>query len=243
LIQELLAAKADLIYTITTPVTSLAKKLTAGTETPVVFGPVMSSVDAGLVADLHSPDNTLTGVQVRGSAEKSLYYLKEIKPDLKNIYVPFHVGNGPALVCMRDLEKAAQKLGVRILSEDVRNEEELMASLDKIPAEAEAIWLSNSHLVVSFVAEIVEAGNRLKIPVASPVNQLSDGILVSYAPNHLLIGKQTSRLADKLLRGVKPANLPIETAEFFLGINLKAAHTLGLEVPQHMLNQANFIVR
>jgi len=243
LIGELVAGKVDLIYTITTPATRLASKLTAGTEIPIVFGPMMSPLDSGLVTDLFSPDNTITGVRVRGSVEKSLYYLKEIKPDLKNIYVPFHVGNSPARVCMHDLRKAARKFGVQILSENVHDKEEVVRALGRIPAEAEAIWLSHSHLLVSLVAEFVKAGNRLKIPIASPVNQLSDGVLVNYASTSSTIGRQVSRLADKLLRGAKPASLPIETAEFFLGINLKVADFLGLEVPQYLVNQADSIIR
>jgi len=98
-------------------------------------------------------------------------------------------------------------------------------------------------MLVALITEVVEAGNRFKIPVVAPLQQLSNGILLNFAPTSETIGRQLSRLADKLLRGVKPASLPIETAEFFLGINLKVADTLGIEVPQYLINQADYIIR
>ena len=241
LIQELIDKKVDLIYTITTPATKAAMKLTEGTDIPILFGPMMSPIKAGLVKELYSPDNTVTGVRVRGSTEKALAYLMEIKPNLKAVFVPFHVNNGPAKVSVSDLKKAAKKLGVTVLTKNVSNAQELLAAMNNIPSQAGAVWVTHSHLIVANVVKIAEIANQSNIPVASPVNQLSKGVLVTYSAQHEAIGEQVSRLADKLLRGVKPQSLPIETAEFFLGINLKVADQLGLEVPSYLKDQADYI--
>lgn len=242
-VSELISQEVDLIYTITTPATKAAQNMTKTTQTPVLFGPMMSPVSAGLVTELYSPHNTITGVQVRGGTEKTVFFLMKFKPQLKNIYVPFHVGNEPAKVGLADLKKSADKFGLQVLTADFHNAEELEAVLRNIPVEAESIWLSNSHLAVAMAPEIVATANKRKIPVASPLDQSATGVLVTYAPRHAKIGEQISRLADKLLQGVKISSLPIETADFYLTINLKTAKVLGLDPPVDLLNQADFIIR
>lgn len=243
LLNKLVSEKVDLIYTITTPATKAAMKITEGSNIPLLFGPVMAPVASGIVPALHHQDNRITGVQVRGSTEKTLAYLIEILPNLKNIYVLFNSDSGPSKISLKDLKKAAKILGVNILAKNVHNKEELMTSLGQTPSETGAIWIPPSRLIIANIEAIISTANKLKIPTVSPVGQVHNGPIVTYSPKHAELGKQISRLADKLLRGIKPSSLPIETAEFFLGINIKTADVLGIDIPKHLLNQADFIIR
>lgn len=243
-IEGMLAGKVDLIYSLTTPATRKVKAVLAGTNVPGVFGPVHDPVSSGLVNSLANPGGQLTGVKVRGSTPKALEWLRAIVPDVKVIYVPFHVTDDAACQTVDDLRETASKFNIRLITENVTNEKELETALMKIPHNADAIWMTCSHLLFSNVDKIVKAAAARKIPTASSTHSpYKSGILISYGENDFHIGEDVSRLADKLLKGASPAQVPVETAEFFLGINLQTARTLGIKVPPEVIRQADFLVR
>jgi putative ABC transport system substrate-binding protein len=243
-IREMLAGKVDLIYSLTTPATRKLKKAIAGTDVSGVFGPVFDPVASGLVESLSSPGGQITGVKVRGSTAKALEWLLAIVPDVKRIFIPFHSTDKAASQTVEDLQETALKFDIELVTEDVTKAEELEKALTKIPDDTDALWLTCSHLLFSNVHKIVQAAAARKIPVASSTHSRQrSGILVAYGENDTRLGEQVSRLADKLLKGVHPENVPVENAEYFLVINLPAARNIGIEVPDSVLKQADFIVR
>ena len=90
---------------------------------------------------------------------------------------------------------------------------------------------------------IVASASALNKPVISPSSQHNKGVMLTYGVSKNMIGKQASRMTDKLLKGISPSVIPIETAEFFIGLNVKTAKKIGVSIPTHILNQAEFIVR
>lgn len=243
-IKGMLANNVDLIYSLTTPATKKVKAALAGTNVPAVFGPVHDPVSSGLVNSLADPGARLTGIKVRGSTPKALEWLRAIVPAVKVIYVPFHITDDAACQTVDDLQETAAKFNIQLVTKNVTNEKELETALMNIPHNADAIWMTCSNLLFSNVDKIVKAASARKIPTASSTHSpYRSGILISYGENDFHLGEDVSRLADKLLKGASPAQVPVETAEFFLGINLQTARILGIKVPPEVLKQADFLVR
>ncbi len=243
-IHELLDQKVDLIYSLSTPASRKLKKALKGTDTPGVFGPVFDPVSSGIVESQASPGGQMTGVKVRGSSAKALEWLLAIAPDVKRIFIPFHITDKAACQTVEDLQNTVSKFDIELVTEDVTTSAELEKALTRIPADADALWLTCSHLLMSNVEKIVKAAAERNIPTASSTHsRLSSGILVTYGENDQLLGEQISRLADKVLKGADPKTVPVENVEYILVINLQTAAKLGIKVPEIVLKQADHIVR
>ena len=233
----------DLLYTTTTPVTLKAKKIFAGSKIPILFAPVFSPVDAGLVDAKTRCGDNITGVMVRGSTEKTLGYLLECMPELKTIFVPYHQHELPARLNLKDLQKEADRFGITILTANIKNKNDINNVLQNIPKETDCLWVTHSSLIVNNADAIINAAAKRNLPVASPTAQAQKGALLSYAPTAKSMGKQASKIAAKILRGADASLIPAETAEYFLGINLKTANALGIDIRDDLLRQADFIER
>lgn len=107
----------------------------------------------------------------------------------------------------------------------------------------EAIFVPRDSLIGSYISEFVELATKLKIPLSAPNSQQAEeGDLYSYGHKHIKIGGQASRLADQILKGLSPSDLPVETARSFLDINLKMAKAIDLDIPDYLLRQADMII-
>jgi putative ABC transport system substrate-binding protein len=114
-----------------------------------------------------------------------------------------------------------------------------------IPREADAIFLLPDSVVNTRVMDLYKIANELKLPTSGPnVRTVNDGALTAYGVDlSVAARKQAARLASQIFQGAKPADLPVETAEFFSAINLKTAKTIGLDISDAILRQANIIIR
>jgi putative ABC transport system substrate-binding protein len=243
-LREVLSRKPDMLFACTGPAARRAKKLTAETTVPIVFAPVYYPVKSGLVESLSLPGPNITGIQIGGSAANALQWLLEIDPRVKRIYVPFDTTQDVASkYSLEDLEEGAGKLGVELVVSKVSTAEELFVALKAIPRDVHAVWLLNSPLLVSNVTEYVKAANRRRLPTASSASQSGAGILITYGQESFRTGEQASFLAHKILSGTRASDLPVETSDFFLGINLQTAKAVGLEIPESILQQAHFLNR
>lgn len=242
-INAMIAANVDLLYCITTPVTKKVKSALAGTKIPAVFGPVFDPVSGGIVESLARPGGLVTGVKVRGSSSKALEWFLSFVPGARRIFIPFHVTDTAAAGTVQDLEESAANFNIEFVKEEFTTVEELEKVLMRIPEDIDAIWLTSSHIIVGNIPKIVRAAVARNIPVAASISRIEEGILVSYGANHKLLSKQVARLADKLLKGASPATTPVETAEFYLGINMKTARNLGIRISDADLKKADYIFR
>jgi len=242
-IKDMVKKKVDLIFTMTTPAARMAKKHTEGTNIPVVFA-MYDAVSSDVAKSLITPGGNLTGIQFRGSTEKSLEWLLAVVPRAKNIFVPIAFDTGAAKLSLEDLKQAAAKLNLKLTISEVATVEELNASLSSMPKNTDAIFMLHTWLVGSHLDAIIDKAIERKIPVISAGHvSYDDGVVMSYGPLDNFSGAQAVRLADNILHGTPPRDLPVETASFYLGINLKTAKAIGLEIPNDVLQQADFIIR
>ena len=239
----LIAKKVDLLFTMSTPITKKALKATEGKGIPIVFTPVYNVVGSGLVENLLNHNKNITGVQVRGSTPKTLEWLLTISPKVQNLLVPINEADPAAGFGLMDLREAAEKLGVRLLVAKVSSTEELAAVLEHPPEEMDAIWILHGNYMVPRLHLYIEAATRYQVPLASPTAQYKQGVMITYGQRYERTGGQAGRLAHKVLHGVSPKDLPIETADFFLGLNLETAELAGVSISNDVLRQAEDIVR
>jgi putative ABC transport system substrate-binding protein len=243
--QSLVAAGVDLILAITTPATQAAQKATAGTDIPVVFVPVTDPVGVGLVDSLKQPGGNITGITFGAQEARRLEWLVQMVPTIEQIYVPYNPEDQSPVLALEAASEVAPKLGVELITRQVCNPEEVIAAIENIPEEADAIFLLPDSLISTRIFDFIKAAIELQLPTSGANVEIvkTGGALTSYGMEQISSGKQAARLADQIFQGIKPADLPVETAEFYLAINLKTAEAIGLDIPDEILLQADIIVR
>ncbi|MBI5631945.1 MAG: hypothetical protein HZA15_00465 [Nitrospirae bacterium] len=197
-----------------------------------------------IATNLRNPGGNIIGVQTIGSIEKALEWHTLALPTVKKILVPYNQSDMSASGGLEDLEKAAEKLGITLVTRRVESPAELRAVFANIPPGTGAIWLVPSNFLDSHYQLFVEASKTHKLPVATSTAVFSSiNPFLSYSPDLEAMGKQASRIVGKILKGIHPGDIPIEQAEFFLKINMAVAHELGIAVPEEILRQADAIIR
>jgi putative ABC transport system substrate-binding protein len=242
-LKDMAAKHVDLIFTMTTPAAKMAKQITEGTNIPVVFI-MYDAVRSGVVKNLTGPGGNMTGVQLRGSTQKSLEFLRTIVPNAKHLFVPVKFDTGGALHNLEDLRKDAAKFNIEVMASEVTTVEDLRASMSSLPKDTDAIFLLHSWLVGSNMNIVIDNAIKRKVPVFSAGHvDYKNGVVLSYGPTDDRSGLQAARLAHNILHNsALPSHLPVATADFLLGINLKTAKAMGLEIPNDILQQADFII-
>lgn len=243
--ESLAASNADLILSVTTPAAGAVKQATAGMGLPVVFVVVTDPAGAGIVESMQQPGGNITGVAFGIQEERRLEWLIRIAPGIRRIYVPFNPKDQSPVLALKMVSDAAAKLGVDLITREVHNPEMLDDAVMNIPAEADAVFLLPDSLVATRFSDMAAASVKRRLPTS--VSNISSvkgyPVLTAFGFDQQLYGKQAARLADQILKGVRPADLPVEMAEFFLAINLKTAKEIGLTIPDEILRQADIIVR
>jgi putative ABC transport system substrate-binding protein len=245
LIAELIAAKVDVIVTAGTPAALAVKKAT--TSIPCVMVAVGDPVGTGLVQSLASPGGNLTGLtSIAPELEgKRLELLRDVVPGLSQVAVLWNPGNAYMNETIKEVQAAAKALRMKVLSLAVRGPEELEPTFAAIDAArpgalnvlADRLFLHNRARIMSFAAQ-------RRLPGMHAYRELVEaGGLMSYGPSYAHMHRQATTYVDKILKGGKPADLPVERpAKFELVINLKTASALGLTVPLTLQAQADEVI-
>ena len=242
-LQSLINEKVDLILSITTPATKKAKLMTVGTGIPVVFAPVFDPVQSGIIQSLVNPGGNLTGIKVGGNSGKALEWLLKISPHIKIISVPFNSNNKATVHSLKDLQKAADKIGVTLAVHEVSNKKELELLFKNLPHGVDALWLLNSYFLGKYTEMFVDTAIRYRLPLGSSTSQVDSGVMVTYGQNAFRTGELAAGLAHEIFQGRSPAGLPAEITDFFLGINLKTADAIGIDISDDILHVADTIIR
>lgn len=243
--QGLVKAKVNLILAITTSATKAAQKATSGTDIAVVFIPVTDPVGAGVVASLTNPGGNITGVTPSAQEGKRLEWLLQVAPKIKQIYIVYNPKDQSPVLALKTVSETAAKLGVELITREVSTTEEAMLAVKNTPKEADAIFFLPDSVVNARAVDIYKMATDLKLPTSGPnMATVNDGVLTAYSVDLTVAARQqAARLADQILQGAKPADLPVETARLFAAINLKTAQAIGLDIPDDILRQANIIIR
>jgi putative ABC transport system substrate-binding protein len=242
-IQGMLTQEVDLLFTLGTLPTIRAKQAIEDSHVPVVFAPVIDPVGQGIVESLRSPGGNVTGVQRGNTIPKSLEWLLVLAPGTTHVYVPYHPDDEVSVASITSLREAATALKVELILDEVNSPEEVTSAIQTLTKDTVIFFVPMPSLESS-VNDFVEAAIEREIATTSlQPYHLETGVLVINDIDPFSVGKQAARLANQVLQGVTPADLPVETAEIFLGINLKTAQAIDLYIPDEVLEQADTIIR
>lgn len=242
MIATLLRQQVDLIYVASTPATQAVKQATR--TIPVVFAPVNDPVKAGIVASLKAPGGNLTGIRLPVGDALRLERLQRAVPSARVIWLPYSANDASANESLAQARDAAGLLQLELRPLPLHSPAEIDAALAAVPPDIDAIYLPRDSTIESRIADFVAVAQARRLPLCAPsLTQVEAGALISYGFVHREIGRQAARLADQVLRGIPPGELPVETAQNYLAINLHTAREISIEIPVDMLRQADILVR
>jgi len=242
---EYVDQKVDVIVTAATPPTAAAKRATSGI--PIVFAAVGDPVGAGLVASLARPGGNVTGMSLQqtDTAGKRLELLREVIPGLHRLAILAHSGNASAMLDMREAQETAKTAGLETVTSEISRPEDILSAFESFKGRVEALYVCNDPLAITNRLRIITSALDARLPAIFDGREyIEAGGLMSYGPSFADLYGRSANFVDKILRGAKPADLPVEQpTKFELFINLKTAKTLGLTIPQTLLLRADELIR
>lgn len=243
--QGLVTSEVDLILCITTPAAAAVKEATVASDIPVVFTVVINPVEAGIVASAERPGGHITGVESSLGEGVKLEWLTKISPDVKRVFVPYNPDDASGKLALAQLAQVAPKLGLELVTSETRTAEEVTAAIDNIPVDVDALFMVTDSINAARRSDWGKAALAHQLPLAVPPGgePTEEGALFTFGFSPFAVGTQAARLVDQILKGTSPADLPVETPELFLSINLKTAQAIGLDIPDEILRQAATIIR
>lgn len=240
----LTAKNPDLIYACPTPGALAAKKATQDKKIPVLFGPVNDPVVAGIVKEYQHPGGNITGVMLPESEGRRLQWLTEIVPGVKTILLPYNPNDKSSTLSFQNIQDAAATLHLKVVVKEVRTPAEIDTLLAQFPEGIDAIVMTRDGMIMTKVKEFAALAIKRKLPITGQrLEMTQNGALFSYGFDGFEVGRQVSRLAELIIKGKSPGDLPVETAQDFLAINLKTAAALGRTIDDHILRQARHVIR
>jgi putative ABC transport system substrate-binding protein len=244
---ELAQRPVDVIVTITTPAALAAKSATP--TIPIVMAGSATPVELGLIASLGRPGGNVTGVTNNpgpGFAGKWLQLLKEAAPKISRVVAIHNMSILPDARGFSEMQAAAPTLALSVLSADVRTPQDFDRAFPAVTRErADALIVAPNTLNGAYTKLIVDFATQHRLPTMfGNGDSVRAGGLMSYWANWEELRRRAARYVDKILKGAKPADLPVEEpSKFKLVINLKTAQALGLTIPQSVLIQADEVIQ
>ena len=243
---ELVGLKPDVLVAVTTNAVQAAKQAT--TTIPIVFMGVTDPVTTGLVDSLAQPGGNITGITNMAAilTSKRLEFFKDTLPQLARLAVlwdPHAPGSVPQWHASHE---PAQALGLQLYSMEVSRVEDYEAAFQAaVEAGNTALWVTLNPLANSHQKKIADLALAHGLPsICARADYAENGCMMAYGPGYSIEGRDGARYVDKIVKGTKPADIPVEQPlKFELIINLHTAHQLGLSIPQMVLFQADKIIK
>ena len=241
---EFVRLKVDVIVT-AGPAAFAAKQATS--VIPIVFATVADPLGSGLVASLARPGGNVTGLSLTSPelAGKRLELLREAIPGLRQLAIMANADYPPAVRELDEVEAAARPLGIETIALKIRQAADIAPAFEALKGRADALYVVGETLTAANQVRISSFALAARLPTmhGQPRERLETGGLMSYAPNFRSLYRRAGDLFDKILRGTKPADIPVEQpTKFDLVINLTTAKALGLEVPPTLLARAAEVI-
>ena len=242
---ELAALPVDMIVTWGTPAAIAAKQATG--TIPIVMGAIADPVSVGIVSNLARPEGNITGFATQNVEleAKRLELLKDLLPQLARVGILGNVANPFLEVALKNLHRTASQLGVALELVEVQNSDQVEGALARLDqARLDAVLVSADTLLLTKRSEIATALTRSKLPAVYPFREYAAaGGLIVHGANLSVSFERAAGYVDRILKGAKPADLPIQLAtDFELIINLKAAAALGLSIPPTFIARADEVI-
>ena len=241
---EFVRLKVDAIVTSGTGIAIAVKQATS--VIPIVFAAAGDPVGTGLVASLARPGGNVTGLSLQQTdvAGKRLELLREVVPTLRRLAIMANVSGPAAVLEMVEMQATARTLGIAVATLEIRRAEDIAPAIEALRDRADALYVVGDPLVFTNRIRI----NTLAVAARMPTMYIDKefvegGGLMSYGPNFPDLFRRAGDYTDKILRGAKPADLPVEQpTKFDLVVNLIAAKALGLDVPPTLLARADEVI-
>ncbi len=230
------------IIAISTP---SAQAAAASTKTiPIVFSAVTDPVGAQLVASAEKPGANVTGVSDRSPIDDQVALIRELTPGVKTIGVLFNPGEPNSVTSVKELKQAAEKVGLAVVEAPATKTAEVQGAARALVGKADAAFVPTDNTVVSALEAVAGALTAAKIPLyAADTDSVARGALASVGFNYRQVGTQTGELAVRILKGEKPADLPVVFAQGTdLFLNKGVAEKIGVVLPEAALKRAVTVV-
>jgi putative ABC transport system substrate-binding protein len=241
---EFVRLKVDLIVTSSTNDSIVMKQVAP--QIPMVFAVSGDPVGVGLVASLARPGGNVTGLsnQSTDSVGKRLQLLREIVPGLHRLAILANPGSPQAMVEVSEVQAAARTLGVDVATSEMRQTADLNSAFELLKSRADALYIVPDPLANTNRILIGTLALGARLPMMCGFREFVEaGCLMSYGPNLPDLYRRAAEFADKILRGVRPSDIPVEQpTKFDLIINLTTAKALGLTVPPILLDRADEVI-
>ena len=241
---DLVHLKVDIIFTINATASRAAKDVTK--TIPIVFTWVADPLE--LVASLAHPGGNVTGLTTiaRDLSGKRLELLKEALPGVSRVGILWNSANPTATRVFREMEEASPRLGVRIHPMGVRDADELQKAFEVATKErVGGLFVIEEAVMASYRTRVLDLAAKHRLPTGSQYKEFAEaGGLLTYGPDLPDLFRRAATYVDKILKGRKPADLPVEQPmKFEFVINLKAAKQIGLTIPPNVLARANKAIK
>jgi len=246
LMAELIDANVDVIWTYGTPASIAARDATR--TTPIVFVGGGDPVSLGLIQSLAHPGGNLTGATAFSTTlnRKRLEILKEVAPRTSHVALLLDATSLLRTTVLDETRAAGQTLGVQITPYEVRDPNECIAAFQAAKADgADGLLVQPSPILLRLRSEITDLATAGRLPGLFSDSEFAEaGGLLSYGPNAMETYHRSASNVDKILKGAKPADVPVtQPTEFLFVINLKTAQAIGLTIPQSVLQQATQLIQ
>jgi putative tryptophan/tyrosine transport system substrate-binding protein len=245
---EFVGRKMNVIVTHGNVAIAALKRATS--DIPIVFATANDPLGEGLVASLAHPGGNITGLSLQqtDTAEKRLSLLREITPGLRRLVIVANPNNSGSVQETHDIEGVARAVGLEVATVEIRRAEDTSSAFINIKGRADALYVSGDALLNALLTSQQFNLNTLaaseKLPTMFNQREMAvNGGLMSYGPNFPSLYRRAAEYVDKILRGAKAADIPVEQpTKFDLVINLRTAKTLGLDVPAGLLARADEVI-
>jgi putative ABC transport system substrate-binding protein len=241
---EFVRLKVDVIVTSGTP--AVVQAMQATSVIPIVSAVMGDPVATGLVASLARPGGNITGLSVLAPdlGGKRLEFLREVVPGLRRLAFLGNISNPIVVQEMGEVKAAAHTLGLDVVTLEIRRPEDIMPAFETLKSRAQALYVAGDPLALTNRARINTLVLVARLPAIYGQREYVEvGGLMSYGPNFPELFRRVGDYVDKILRGTKPADLPVEQpTKFDLIINLATAKALGLDLPPTLLARADEVI-
>ena len=245
LVAELVHSKVDVIVAVSTPAIEAAKNATK--TIPIIMAGVSDPLGTGFVASLARPGGNVTGLSLQSPelSGKRLELLKEIIPKLSRVAFLVHRQDPGHRLFVKEAQDAGQSLGIRIQPLEAAGFEEIKGAFPAMIRERIGGLIVQPIFVGTHGLRIADLAARNRLPTISDPTEFADaGGLISYGPNRSALWQRAATYVDKILKGTKPADIPVEQpTKFEFVINLKTAKQIGVMIPQSVLYRADKVIR
>jgi putative ABC transport system substrate-binding protein len=233
---EFVRQKVDAIVTYGGAVTTL-KQATA--VIPIVFAVAIDPIGGGLVADLSRPGGNVTGLSLEQTdiASKRLETLRNVVPNLHRLAIMANVGYPASASELNEVQVTARRLGLEVTPYEIRRAEDIALIVQDPKPKADALYVVEDTLIIANIDSIIALTLNARLPsIFNSADVVRVGGLLSYGPDYPNLFQRAAEYVDKILRGTKPGDLPVEQpTKFDLTVNVNTAKTLGLIIPDKVL--------